>query len=113
MEETTKKKILVVGHCAPANVNRLLAADNLDVEFVDDLKEIGKPYKQVLDEMPPYEFTCLKQGYEYLYPPVPKKLQGLEVKPVRNSKTEPKHGRNEPCPCGSGKKYKRCCFVCS
>lgn len=52
MEETTKKKILVVGHCAPANVNRLLAADNLDVEFVDDLKEIGKPYKQVLDEMP-------------------------------------------------------------
>jgi hypothetical protein len=22
---------------------------------------------------------------------------------------EPKVGRNEPCPCGSGKKYKRCC----
>jgi uncharacterized protein YecA (UPF0149 family) len=22
--------------------------------------------------------------------------------------TEPKPGRNEPCPCGSGKKYKRC-----
>jgi uncharacterized protein len=21
----------------------------------------------------------------------------------------PKTGRNEPCPCGSGKKYKRCC----
>lgn len=21
----------------------------------------------------------------------------------------PKVGRNEPCPCGSGKKYKRCC----
>jgi preprotein translocase subunit SecA len=25
--------------------------------------------------------------------------------PVR---TEPKIGRNEPCPCGSGKKYKHC-----
>jgi hypothetical protein len=24
-------------------------------------------------------------------------------------RTEPKVGRNEPCPCGSGKKYKRCC----
>ena len=23
---------------------------------------------------------------------------------------EPKVGRNEPCPCGSGKKYKRCCY---
>ena len=24
-------------------------------------------------------------------------------------KTEPKIGRNDPCPCGSGKKYKNCC----
>ena len=23
----------------------------------------------------------------------------------------PKVGRNEPCPCGSGKKYKRCCLA--
>lgn len=23
--------------------------------------------------------------------------------------TEPKLGRNDPCPCGSGKKYKKCC----
>lgn len=45
MEETTKKKIIVIGADAPANVNRLLAVDNLDVEFVDDLKQIGKPYK--------------------------------------------------------------------
>lgn len=25
-------------------------------------------------------------------------------------KAEPKIGRNEPCPCGSGKKYKKCCL---
>jgi len=29
-----------------------------------------------------------------------------KVKPVR---TGPKVGRNDPCPCGSGKKYKQCC----
>ena len=23
---------------------------------------------------------------------------------------DPKIGRNEPCPCGSGKKYKKCCM---
>ena len=23
-------------------------------------------------------------------------------------RTEPKIGRNDPCPCGSGKKYKKC-----
>lgn len=27
--------------------------------------------------------------------------------PVRNA--SPKVGRNDPCPCGSGKKYKQCC----
>jgi preprotein translocase subunit SecA len=27
--------------------------------------------------------------------------------PIRRSL--PKVGRNEPCPCGSGKKYKNCC----
>jgi preprotein translocase subunit SecA len=29
-----------------------------------------------------------------------------KTKPVR---TGPKVGRNDPCPCGSGKKYKQCC----
>jgi SEC-C motif-containing protein len=32
---------------------------------------------------------------------------GPEQQPVRN--TSPKVGRNDPCPCGSGKKYKKCC----
>ena len=31
----------------------------------------------------------------------------LELTPVRREM--PKVGRNEPCPCGSGKKYKNCC----
>lgn len=36
---------------------------------------------------------------------------------IREEKIDPvkyeskKVGRNEPCPCGSGKKYKRCCGV--
>jgi len=25
-------------------------------------------------------------------------------------RSEPKIGRNDPCPCGSGKKYKKCCL---
>jgi preprotein translocase subunit SecA len=29
-----------------------------------------------------------------------------KAKPVR---VGPKVGRNDPCPCGSGKKYKQCC----
>ena len=33
--------------------------------------------------------------------------EGAKKKPKRRS--EPKIGRNDPCPCGSGKKYKKCC----
>ncbi len=29
------------------------------------------------------------------------------VDPIRKKDGEP--GRNDPCPCGSGKKYKKCC----
>jgi preprotein translocase subunit SecA len=32
--------------------------------------------------------------------------EAAKQKPVR---TGPKVGRNDPCPCGSGKKYKHCC----
>ena len=32
----------------------------------------------------------------------------LGQKPMRRE--EPKVGRNEPCPCGSGKKFKKCCI---
>ena len=28
-------------------------------------------------------------------------------------RAEPKVGRNDPCPCGSGKKYKKCCGASS
>ena len=33
--------------------------------------------------------------------------QGLKMGPIR--RTEPKMGRNDPCACGSGKKFKKCC----
>jgi preprotein translocase subunit SecA len=31
-----------------------------------------------------------------------------KLEPIRNR--EPRVGRNDPCPCGSGKKYKQCCL---
>jgi len=31
------------------------------------------------------------------------------VTTAQPGKTQPKTGRNEPCPCGSGRKFKKCC----
>ena len=39
-------------------------------------------------------------------PPQPNAPQAGKAEPVRRD--HPKVGRNEPCPCGSGKKYKNC-----
>jgi peptide deformylase len=41
-------------------------------------------------------------------------LNGVEEEVVPRSTPDPKPvdvGRNEPCPCGSGKKYKKCCLL--
>jgi len=35
------------------------------------------------------------------------KPAAMEASQIKNAK--PKTGRNDPCPCGSGKKYKKCC----
>jgi SEC-C motif-containing protein len=35
-------------------------------------------------------------------------VDGLEIKGPPVKRTEPRVGRNDPCPCGSGKKYKKC-----
>jgi preprotein translocase subunit SecA len=42
----------------------------------------------------------------------PSKEQGdfLDRKPAPFIRTEPQVGRNDPCPCGSGKKFKKCCM---
>ncbi|MCS7168295.1 MAG: preprotein translocase subunit SecA [Gemmatales bacterium] len=34
--------------------------------------------------------------------------EAKRIEPIRNS--APRVGRNDPCPCGSGKKYKHCCM---
>ncbi|MCP4702392.1 MAG: DUF1186 domain-containing protein [Gammaproteobacteria bacterium] len=47
-------------------------------------------------------WACFKPKAE----PKPKPRQQPRVAEVR---TAPKIGRNQPCPCGSGKKYKKCC----
>ncbi len=36
-------------------------------------------------------------------------VEGELIPPATRARNHPKVGRNAPCPCGSGLKYKRCC----
>jgi preprotein translocase subunit SecA len=46
-------------------------------------------------------------GTKSLTPERPEETKPTKRKPVRREGK--KVGRNDPCPCGSGKKYKKCC----
>ena len=37
-------------------------------------------------------------------------MMQLPPTPKQMDRHPPRVGRNEPCPCGSGKKFKRCCL---
>jgi preprotein translocase subunit SecA len=52
--------------------------------------------------------TCVSGAATARYSSSPK-LNQLEGLGPELTVTEPKVGRNQPCPCGSGKKYKHCC----
>ena len=56
-----------------------------------------------------------ENGWNYtieLEPDKPEDIKDLEIllNPMKTRIAEEKVGRNDPCPCGSGKKYKKCCF---
>ena len=55
-----------------------------------------------------------EHGWEYeikLEPDEPEDIGDLErlLNPIKPIRADKKVGRNDPCPCGSGKKYKKCC----
>ncbi len=62
------------------------------------------------------EVTSIFEEHEWrfiigLEPDKPENISDLEIllNTPEQTKVEKKIGRNEPCPCGSGKKYKKCC----
>ena len=72
-----------------------------------------RPYKELIDEERRENLLAgLAVGatkiYEYFEP-----YRKIEAHAKASTKTfrreSPKIGRNVPCPCGSGKKYKQCC----
>jgi uncharacterized protein YecA (UPF0149 family) len=92
-----------------------LIADQLSKlgQLSDSIQVVNKETHQIFSEYATqFDELNLEAAYhlEDLTPPLPKRFRGLEVKPVRDSKTNPKQGRNDLCLCESGKKYKNCCI---
>ena len=59
---------------------------------------------------------CNEKGVKAIVGIEPDKSEDIsdldrKLYPATVARAEPKSGRNDPCPCGSGKKYKKCCYA--
>jgi hypothetical protein len=126
-----------VGKCPRLTTDNIIAAEVAvedeikKVENIDD-KPVHERRADALVERQPHIYSKLEElieedvredamtqeTAEIIYPPTQVILEafdaaidgrrpGERIGPV--VRANPKVGRNEPCPCGSGKKFKRCC----
>ncbi len=115
----------------PSQVWNSLAAHSADIEAVTVFPELRRAYDDELIEpryMDPSELDDaeaappgrLLERTRARHPPIDDVVEAIvwwgdfTNEQASSTRTEPrtaprKVGRNEPCPCGSGKKYKRCC----
>jgi uncharacterized protein len=75
-------------------------AKNPVLSFIRTKKQILKFYDDLNYFVQDIYFQRLEQDQE-------KRRHAVQSKPQKTD--PPKWGRNQPCPCGSGKKYKKCC----
>jgi hypothetical protein len=83
---------------------KLLKEDNAKKDFYEDLQIFisrFEAHEEIYSEDDDYFDTDEEEDKDNVIP----LWQNVDF----IKRTEPKIGRNDPCPCGSGKKYKKCC----
>lgn len=82
----------------------LLGSDEVTQEE-ESLTKTPKQREKLTKQIP----TCVGQIYQYWLPYRQAVYERNVAKTIQQS--HPKTGRNDPCPCGSGLKFKKCCGV--
>ncbi len=78
-------------------IQEAFMADDVDLTIAGDLEDVEIALGiRLRRATPPPKFELVKDS------PLPRMIPLV--------KAEAKIGRNDPCPCGSGKKYKKCCL---
>lgn len=100
------KKIIVVGSESEIDTAKIIVdsvsiEDQVEVEYL-----VGKPN---IPEQEYFTYKNLRVIEDLRYSDLTRKEREANIVPVRDSRANPKINRNSLCPCGSGKKYKKCC----
>ena len=87
---------------------------NDNKEFMETLLDQEASFKLMTELRKRYSFMAdlIEGGSFYKDFPDERKKKVVRYIPVENRTkfSRPAVGRNEPCPCGSGKKFKKCCM---
>ena len=87
----------------PYDVNELTADSDVKLHI-----EFDKLYKKMVEYKAEHLYTLPQ--WDNIFTEDERKKLYKEQKNARTVVNDgPKIGRNDPCPCGSGKKYKKCC----
>ncbi len=81
--------------------------NDIRIDVVKILMNINRVQKLERKQTVKITKQGLQEAVENLRGDMPKESKEVTHTPVVNN--GPKVGRNDPCPCGSGKKYKNCC----
>ena len=87
---------------APYDLEKVTADEELSFDI-----DFEKLYFNMLDAKADYLFTLPQ--WEAIFSEEKRKEIATAYKDSKTVRNENKVGRNDPCPCGSGKKYKKCC----
>lgn len=101
-KEATITMIMYIMNIVQIDVNDFMELIKIDFKDIDEAKEYLRLVMNLHNNMPHYSL--------YGYSPNELLEMQLENSSVKEERKKSKIGRNDPCPCGSGKKYKNCCL---
>jgi uncharacterized protein YecA (UPF0149 family) len=111
----SKKRYII---CGASNNPEVIAAklkffeENPEAIIIDEEEAWANKTKILISDSEPSYLKMMNDDImrtceDIKYSHLSKKEREANIEPVR---TEPKILRNDPCPCGSGLKYKHCCL---
>lgn len=82
----------------------------VDIDHIGDLEEVEIEMGLRTERETEKELTEMQKQWLEAMSGIDDILDYEEPTLIPSVQDEPKVGRNDPCPCGSGKKYKKCCM---
>ena len=101
-KEATITMIMYIMNIVQIDVNDFMELIKIDFKDIDEAKEYLRLVMNLHNNIPHYSL--------YGYSPNELLEMQLENSSIKEERKKSKIGRNDPCPCGSGKKYKNCCL---